>query len=50
MAARIQAKVFFGHVQFLKTDLLWAEAMHWACEAIDHTCSANPETKSPYEM
>ena len=51
MAARIQAKVLFGHVQFPKTDLLWAEAMHWACEAMNHTaCSANPETKPPYEM
>ena len=37
MAARIQAKVLFGHVQFPKTGLLWAEAMHWACEAMNHT-------------
>ena len=51
MAARIQAKVLFGHVQLPKTDKLWAEAMHWACEAMNHTaCSANPESKSPYEM
>ena len=43
MAARIQAKVIFGHVQFPKTDLLWVEAMHWACEAMNHTaCSVNP--------
>ena len=43
MAARIQAKVLFGHVQLPKTDRLWAEAMHWACEALNHTaCSANP--------
>ena len=34
MAARIQAKVLFGHVQLPETDKLWAEAMHWACEAI----------------
>ena len=51
MAARIQAKVLFGHVQLPKTDRLWAEAMHWACEALHHTaCSANPDSKSPYEM
>ncbi|CAB1110629.1 unnamed protein product [Ectocarpus sp. CCAP 1310/34] len=51
MAARIQAKVLFGHVQLPKTDRLWAEAMHWACEALNHTaCSANPDSKSPYEM
>ena len=42
MAARSQAKVLFGHVQLPKTDRLWAEAMHWACEALNHTaCSAN---------
>ena len=51
MAARIQAKVLFGHVQLPKTDKLWAEAMHWACEAMNHTaCSANPDSKSLYEM
>ena len=36
MAARIQAKVRFGHVQLPKTHKLWAEAMHWACEAMNH--------------
>ena len=47
MAARIQAKVLFGHVQLPKTDRLWAEAMHWACEALNHTaCSANPDSLS----
>ncbi|CAB1112508.1 unnamed protein product [Ectocarpus sp. CCAP 1310/34] len=46
-----EAKVLFGHVQLPKTDRLWAEAMHWACEALNHTaCSANPDSKSPYEM
>ena len=48
IAARLQAKVLFGHVQLPKTDKLWAEAMHWACEAMNHTvCSANPDSKSP---
>ena len=51
MAARTQAKVLFGHVQLPKTDKLWAKAIHWACEAMNHTaCSANPDSKSPYKM
>ena len=51
MAARIQAKVTFAHVQLPATDVLWAEAMHWACEALNHTaCTANPDNKSPIEM
>ena len=51
MAARIQAKVSSGHVQLPKTDKLWAEAMHWDCEAVNHTAfSANPDFKSPYGM
>ena len=51
MAARIQAKVLFGHVQLPKTDKFWSEAMHWACEAMNRTaCSAYPDSKSPYEM
>ena len=48
MAARIQAKVLFNYVQLSKTDKLWAEAMHWACEALNPSaCSANPDSKSP---
>ena len=44
MAARIQAKILFGHVQLPKTDKLRAEAMHWACEQLNHTASsANPD-------
>ena len=51
MAVRIQAKVLFGHVQLPETDKLWAEAMHWACEAINRTAgSSNPDSKSPNEM
>ena len=45
MVARIQVKVVFGHVQLPKTDKLWAEAMHCALEAMNHTaCSANPDS------
>ena len=51
MAVRIQAKVLFGHVQLPENDKLWAQAMHWACEAINHTaCSSNPDSKSPNEI
>ena len=51
MAARIQAKTIFSHVQLPGTERLWAEAMHWACEALNHTaCTANPNNKSPNEM
>ena len=51
MTARILAKVLFGHVQLPETDKLWAEAMHWECEAINHpACSSNPDSKSPNEM
>ena len=35
MAARIQAKVLSDYVQLPETDKLWAEAMHWACEALN---------------
>ena len=51
MAARIQAIVLFGHEQLPKTDKHWAEAVHWACEAVNHTaCFANTDSKSPYDM
>ena len=51
MAARIQGKFLFGHVQLPKTDKLLAEAVHRACEAMNHTaCSANPDSKLPYLM
>ena len=51
MTARILAKVLFGNVQLPETDKLKAEAMHWACEAINHNaCSYNPDSKSPNGM
>ena len=51
MVARIQQKVIFEHVQLPRTDKIWAEAMHWACEEMNHTaCSDKPDTKSPHEM
>ena len=34
-----------------KTYKLWAEPLHWICEAMNHTaCAANPDSKSPYDM
>lgn len=33
------------------SDRLRAKAMHWACEALNHTaCTANIDNKSPHEM
>ena len=51
MAGRIQAHELFPNVQLPATESLWAEASHWACDALNRTAtSANPANKSPYEM
>ena len=51
LAARIQAPLIFPHVRLPPTDSLWAEAMHSACDALNHTATiANPNMKSPYEL
>lgn len=51
LAARIQAPIIFSHVELPPTDSLWTEAMHWACDALNHTATvANPQNKSPHEM
>ena len=51
MAGRIQAREVFPGVQLPATESLWAEASHWACEALNRTAtSANPAKKSPCEM
>ena len=50
-AARIQAPIFFPHVELPPSETLWAKAVHWACEALNRTATtANPGSKSPYEM
>ena len=50
MAGRIQARELFPGAQLPATGLLWAEASHWACDALNRTAaSANPANKSPYE-
>ena len=51
MAGRIQARELFPGAQFPATESLWAEASHWAYDALNRTAtSANPAHKSPYEM
>ena len=51
LAACIQLPIIFPHVQLPPTKSLWAGAVHWACDALNHTATtANPENKSPHEM
>ena len=51
LAARIQAPILFPHVQLPPLETLWAEAVHWACEALNRTAmTSNRGNKSPYEM
>ena len=46
LAACIQVPIIFAHVQLPPTKSLWAEAMHWADDALNHTVTtANPGTK-----
>ena len=45
LAACIQVPIIFAHVQLPPTISLWAEAMHWADDALNHTVTtANPGT------
>ena len=51
LAARIQAPILFPHVELPPSKILWAEAVHWAYEALNRTATTfNPGNKSPYEM
>ena len=51
MAGRIQASELFTGTQLPATAWLWAEAFHWACGSLNSKANtANPESKSPYEM
>ena len=46
MASRIQTRRLFPGVQLSATESLWAEASHWACDALNRTATtANPENK-----
>ena len=51
LAARIQALILFLHIELPSSETLWAEAVHWACEALNRTTTtSNPRDKSPHEM
>ena len=51
LAACIQALIIFPLVQLPPTESLWAEAVHWSCDALSHTATtANPGNKSPHKM
>ena len=51
LAACIQAPIIFPLVPLPPTESLWGEAVHWSCDALNHTATtANPGSKSPYEM
>ena len=39
LAACIQALIIFPHVQLPPSKSLWAEAVHWACDALNHTAT-----------
>ena len=50
LAARIQALILFPHVE-LPSETLWAEAVHWACEALNRSATtSHPGNKSMYEI
>lgn len=49
LAARIQAPALYPDAPTYPS--LWAEAVSWACDALNRTATAgNPENKSPYEL
>ena len=51
LAACIQAPIIFPLVQLPPTEFLWAKAVHWSCDALNHAATtANPGNKSPHEM
>ena len=51
LAACIQAPIIFPHIQLPPTKSMWAEAVHWACDALNHAATtANPGNKSSHEM
>ena len=51
MAGRIKARERFPGAQLPATESLWANASHWACDALNRTArSPNPAKQSPYEM
>ena len=47
LAACIQAPIIFPLVQLPPTESLWAEAVHWACDALNHTATTTTPETSP---
>ena len=51
LAACILAPIIFRLVQLPPTESLWAEAVHWSCDALNHTATTtNACNKSLHEM
>ena len=51
LAACIQAPIIFPLVQLPSTESLWAEAVPWSFDALNHTATtADPGNKSPHKM
>lgn len=40
LAVRIRRGNFYAHFDLPKIEVLWAEAMHWACDALSRTVTA----------
>ena len=51
LAARIQARILFPHVESPPSETFVAAGVHWACEALNHTpTTSNPANKSRQEL
>ena len=51
LAACTQVPITFPIVQLPPNESLWAEAVHWSCDALNHTApTANSSNKSQHEM
>ena len=51
LVARIQAPILFPHVKLPQSETLWAEVVHWACEALNRNATTfNLGNKSPHEL
>ena len=52
LAARIKAPILFPHVELPpSSEILWAEAVHRACETLNRTVRTTiPGNKSPHDM
>ena len=46
LAACTQAPIIFPLVQLPPTESLWAEAVHWSCDSLNHTATANQQVSA----